>query len=79
MGCIFKVEIALVFYQTIQVKFDFGPGPMIFDRIMPQNLEKKKCSVQTNVKLNTCMAFEILAVCGDICGVMTNLFSNMEY
>lgn len=52
---------------------------MIVDRVMLLELRKRKCSVQTNVKLNRCMAFEILAVCGDICGVMTNLYGNMEY
>jgi hypothetical protein len=50
-----------VFNQKLQVKFDFGFGPMIFDRVflleLRNNINKKTFSAQTFVGLyNQCMS-----------------------
>lgn len=43
-----------IFYQKIKFKFEFGPGQMIFDKVMPleNTVQKKKKSVHTHVPLN---------------------------
>lgn len=53
------------------VMFDFGPGLMIFDRVMPLELGKKIFSA--NKCKTIYMAFEILAACGGSHGVTTHL------
>jgi hypothetical protein len=46
LGCMYKVAIAYVivdfFYQKIQVKFEFGPGLIIFDSYPSLDMEKTK-------------------------------------
>lgn len=51
-----------IFYQKIKFKFEFGPGQMIFDKVMPleNTVQKKK---KKSVPLN--MAFEILSPSGE--------------
>jgi hypothetical protein len=38
----YKVQIACVdLHRNAQVKFEFGYGPLIFDRVIPLELRKK--------------------------------------
>lgn len=50
-----------LFYQKIKFKFEFKPGQMIFDKVMPleNTVQKEKKSVPLN------MAFEILSPSGE--------------
>lgn len=45
-GSTYKVEI---FYQKIQVQFEFGVGPMIFNRVMPLKLREKNKKFSVSV------------------------------
>lgn len=71
----YKIEIVYTGNFLIENtdKFECGPGPMIFDRDMPIDLEKIHTNKQNNVKLNTCMAFKIRDASRSICCITTDL------
>lgn len=67
-----KLDIQ-VFYQKIQTKFEFRPCPGIVGRVIPSELRFRKIFCAKNVRLNTGMTFETVAICGDIHSVTTHL------
>jgi hypothetical protein len=42
VGCMYKVQIACVgSLRNAQVRFEFGYGPLNFDRVIPLEIRKK--------------------------------------